>query len=364
MPIQASSWDELHAAKERARERFFPRTLEAGTIGRRAPLTVSAAAAAARSNVHAVGIGPKLAKGSVSPVLCVRLYVVQKLPPSAVPSDARLPDEIDGVPTDVIESPPAFILPPVQGASPGGPLMAAAALPPCSVNRRTKQRPVVPGISVAHDTVTAGTLAALCASTNPEDGGEAVFVLSNNHVFADVNKGRKADALWQPGWADGGTGADTFAKLHRFVPIQLGGTVPNHVDCAIGELHDGIDYSPAICSIGLLTGTERATENMMVRKHGRTTGYTEGRVTDVAYDALVGMDHNDSSVVALFEDQLRIERMDPFPSFGLGGDSGSLVANKDRNSAVGLYFAGPEDGSYGVANPIEDVVRELQITLL
>lgn len=103
---------------------------------------------------------------------------------------------------------------------------------------------------------------------------------------------------------------------------------------------------------------------MEVRKHGRTTGFTEGTVTDESYNALVGMDHNDPDVVALFENQIRLERVPHHPAFGLGGDSGSLVFDKNSAEAVGLYFAGPPGGSYGVANHIADVLSELQIELL
>jgi hypothetical protein len=101
-----------------------------------------------------------------------------------------------------------------------------------------------------------------------------------------------------------------------------------------------------------------------VRKHGRTTGYTEGVVTDEAYDAIVGMDHNDDSVVAVFHNQMRIETVPPHPAIGLGGDSGSLVVMKAQLKAVGLYFAGPESGSYGIANHIDDVLSEMEIELV
>jgi hypothetical protein len=103
---------------------------------------------------------------------------------------------------------------------------------------------------------------------------------------------------------------------------------------------------------------------MQVRKHGRTTGYTEGEVTDESYDALIGMDQSDPSLVALFENQMRLERIGPYPAIGLGGDSGALVLSKDQAQAVGLYFAGPPSGLYGVANHVEDVLSELEIQLL
>ncbi len=102
----------------------------------------------------------------------------------------------------------------------------------------------------------------------------------------------------------------------------------------------------------------------MLRKHGRTTGYTEGKVTDESYDALVGMDHNNPNIVALFQDQMRIERMSPFPAIGLVGDSGSLVVAKAELHAVGLYFAGPPAGDYGIANHIQNVLNELEVQLL
>jgi hypothetical protein len=59
--------------------------------------------------------------------------------------------------------------------------------------------------------------------------------------------------------------------------------------------------------IGSITGTIEATVDMKVRKHGRTSGHTEGEVTDIEYDAIVGMDHQDTSIIALFNDQVRIE---------------------------------------------------------
>jgi hypothetical protein len=148
------------------------------------------------------------------------------------------------------------------------------------------------------------------------------------------------------------------------MPIQLGGTTPNRVDAAIGRLRPDVTHQVEVCSIGRITGTARATEGMQVRKHGRTTGYTEGEVTDESYDALIGMDHSDPSLVALFENQLRLERIMPYPAIGLGGDSGSLVMSKEQAQAVGLYFAGPPSGIYGVANHVEDVLGELEIQLL
>jgi hypothetical protein len=331
---------------------------ERGVVGKSQTLSVMAASATADNNVHAVGVGHKIVEGELTEALCVRLYVVQKLAASLLPENAILPSNIDGIPTDVIESPPAFFSGGVSHSA------AAAAAAPCTSVRRSRQRPVMAGISSAHFAVTAGTIAAFCRSTSDGDDPDAVYVLSNNHVFANVNNSQIGDDLFQQGPLDGGTNADRFAVLHRFVPIQLGGQQPNRVDAAIGELLPQVQVDKQICTIGHLSGTATAFENMRVCKHGRTTGYTEGTVFDPSIDSLVGMDHNNPGIVALFQNQLRINVTAPFPAFGLGGDSGSLVVAQETREAVGLYNAGPAGGQYGLANRIEDVLAEMQIELL
>jgi hypothetical protein len=347
-------------AKQTLSSRLLSIGAERGVVGRFPVLNVMAAAEAAGQNVHSVGVGHKIVDGKLTEEPCIRLYVVQKLAESLLSANDVLPSEVDGIATDVIESPPAYFLPnDGQGAAP-----SAAALAACTNARRKRQRPVMAGISSAHFQVTAGTISCFCHSTLEGDDPDTVYVLSNNHVFADVNKAQIGDDLYQPGPADGGTNGDRFALLHRFVPIQLGGQIPNRVDAAIGELLPGVQVDSQICTIGHITGIGVAEETMRVGKHGRTTGYTEGTVFDPSIDSLVGMDHNDPSIVALFQNQLRINVKSPFSAFGLGGDSGSLVVNQATREAIGLYNAGPAGGEYGLANRIQDVLAEMEIELL
>jgi hypothetical protein len=358
---------DLLSAKQALSATLLRAGLRGGVVGMVPALRVHRAVAAADHNVHAVGIGRKVVEGEVTGEQCVRVYVIQKIAESLLPPRDRLPTSVDGIPTDVLESPPAFALATTRRSRARrvepAPAVAAAAAP-CTLDRRKRQRPVSAGISAAHHDVTAGTISYFCRSTRHGDDPSHVFVLSNNHVFANVNQAQAGDDLYQPGSADGGMAGDHFADLSRFVPVQLGGVLPNRVDAAICRLQPDVPYQVEVCSIGPITGTSQATEGMPVRKHGRTTGYTEGVVTDESYDALVGMDHSDPSVVALFENQMRIERSAPYPTIGLGGDSGSLVVMKEETKAVGLYFAGPLSGTYGVANHIQDVLNELEIQLL
>jgi len=49
--------------------------------------------------------------------------------------------------------------------------------------------------------------------------------------------------------------------------------------------------------------------------------------------------------------------------FAQPGDSGALAMAKGDNSAVGLLFACPDNGSYAYANPISTVLDALEIDL-
>lgn len=311
--------------------------------------SVTEAVAAAKNNVHAVGIGKKIVNGKATKTRAIRIYVTQKIDPSLLSKKDKLPESIDGIPTDIIESAPAFLMGP----------------PACAGGRRTRQRPMVGGISVAHKNVTAGTIAYFCISVKAGDKAGDKYILSNNHVLAQVNKAKIGDDIFQPGPADGGTPlANRVARLHRFVPINVDGQTGNRVDAAIGRLVSGASTKLKVCQIGKITGTAQAVEDMKICKHGRTSGFTEGIVTDESIDALVGMDHNNSNVVARFINQMRVEPVAPHAAIGLGGDSGSLVVQTGTLKAVGLYFAGPPGGIYGLANHIGDVITDLEIQLL
>lgn len=364
--------DEVIQAKDILSARLLSLGMRSGVMSRRYTTRMREAVADVGSNVHAVGVGRKVVSGKPTEELAVKIYVIQKLAPSAVPPRDLLPTQLEGIPCDVIESAPALIQPRRKAAVTARPARAArgadeppvAAAANCSDARQERQRPFGAGISVAHRDVTAGTLGYFCRSTRAGDSPDDVFILSNNHVLANVNQGSAGDEVFQPGPADGGSLADQVAVLHRFERIRLGGDVANTVDAAIARVLPGAEHELSICRVGSVTGTERGVEEMRVRKHGRTSGLTEGVITDVPYDTLVGMDHSDASVVAKFTGQMRIERAGSSQSFGLGGDSGSLVVGVGNRRAVGLYFAGPDNGIYGVANHISDVLDQLQIELI
>ena len=104
-----------------------------------------------------------------------------------------VPPEVDGVPTDVVET---------------GRIVAH------NVNRRIRQRSLRPGLSIGHPAGSAGTLGAFVLKEGQ------LYLLGNNHVMARLNQAQIGDPILQPGPSDGGTLFDQVAHLADFVPLR------------------------------------------------------------------------------------------------------------------------------------------------
>jgi hypothetical protein len=255
------------------------------------------------------------------------------------------------------------------------------------LGRVDRQRPAAPGSSIGHFKVTAGTFGAV---VRDRETGE-LLILSNNHVLANASDGvdrraGKGDPVYQPGVYDGGSEKDLIGYLERFIPIQrfsrsadcrmavmgvraanavihafrphyrmrlekLGAT--NMVDCAVARPVDPKDITPEIIEFGKVNGIIDAEPGMTVKKSGRTSGITEGKVTAVHVTLNVSMGHSDD--VVRFQDQIMTEMK------SLAGDSGSIVLDQE-NQAVGLLFAGSNE--FTVLNPIQAVLDKLGVDLV
>jgi hypothetical protein len=229
-----------------------------------------------------------------------------------------------------------------------------------AAGNRTRQRPLKMGYSVGHYKITAGTLGAFVRS---KQGGTSA-ILSNNHVLANENRARVGDAILQPGNYDGGkNSADAIAKLTKFIRLRRKGV--NLVDAAMATVNEGVKIDTVILErIGKLKGvsTKPAADQLEVRKTGRTTGATRGRITTFELDGVM-VDYDAGTL--RFDNQLEIEGEEgPFSS---GGDSGSLIVDSD-NLAIALLFAGSDHGGvhgHGTtyANPIQPVLDALDVNL-
>ncbi|MBI1944634.1 MAG: hypothetical protein HYS27_03000 [Deltaproteobacteria bacterium] len=225
--------------------------------------------------------------------------------------------------------------------------------------QRRRQRPVEAGSSVAHHDVTAGTLGAVV-----RDRARRLHLLSNNHVLAAVNQGKRGDAVVQPSPQDHGDVArDRVARLSRWVRLLPRGRGRNLVDAALASLDPDVEARFTIAGRSLRGVRARVLPELRVWKLGRTTGHTRGRVSAVLLDE-VEVCYADGTV-CVFDDQLEIVGLRG--AFSSYGDSGSLVVDEE-DRAIGLLYAGSEQGGpagsgRSYAAPIATVLRALDVTL-
>lgn len=213
-------------------------------------------------------------------------------------------------------------------------------------------RPPFPGISVGHFRITAGTLGCFV-----KDNANKIYILSNNHVLANANKGKLGDAILQPGKLDGGVKAkDVIALLSNFKVIDL--KKPNDMDVAIAEVVEDIDPVYKVNQTKKIKSTAQPMNGMKVEKFGRTTGHTKGKITTRNLDLKVDFDGKDIE----FRDQFEIKGNNG-AMFCDGGDSGSLIFENETLKAVGLLFAGTDDGTT-FATPIKEVLKQFSVKIL
>jgi hypothetical protein len=216
-----------------------------------------------------------------------------------------------------------------------------------------------PGASVAHPDVTAGTLGAFV-----RDADGRVLLLSNNHVLADTDRAQVGDPVLSPGPADGGRpDLDRVATLTFFERLSAG---RNLLDLALAAVDDPAHVGGNQVPEGTLSGVvEELLDGVLVAKVGRTTGHTTGTVTAVELDG-VSVDYGRGDVFT-FDDCLEVEG--DLGAFSEGGDSGSVVYDRESLAAVGLLFAGSSAGGTNGAgltfcNPVALALRTAQVALL
>jgi hypothetical protein len=273
---------------------------------------------------NVVGVAPslKITGGKPTGKWSLTCLVEKKLAKGKLAAKETVPAEVDGVPTDVVEV---------------GKIEALVF--------NAKVRPALPGYSIGHYNITAGTFGCLvrdirrcccklekdcgCSPTQQECPGD-YLILSNNHILAATNAGKPGDSILQPGPIDGGLyPSDEVAKLDRFEEIVFSRSGYNLVDAAVARPTHSRNVTPSILGVLIPRSVDQAFVGDLVIKAGRTTQITQGRVLSVNATVAVGF----ALGTALFRHQIITTAM------AAGGDSGSLLMGRELN-AVGLLFAG------------------------
>lgn len=305
-------------------------------------------------NLIGVGYGPKECQDDVTLDLSIRLYVPEKIRDEKKLPSPRFTEKLGEFPTDVIEV---------------GSLNANPQDNKSSVANHL--RPALGGTSVGlyiEGNETSGTLGMVVPGTGAYRG--RYFILSNNHVLANLNKAKTGAPIVQPGSLDGGTEKrDQIGEFFKCVQLELGRAKlqlndqpKNIVDAALAKVEFG-NVSREIYWIGYPKGWRKketvqkafttAKGRLKVQKVGRTTNYTVGEVRDLGFDGRV--DYANGKF-AYFEDQLLITSATKWHRFAEEGDSGAIVLDME-NRIIGLLFGAGK--TYSVANHIEDVWKEL-----
>jgi hypothetical protein len=312
-----------------------------------------------RKHVVACGLGYKICGAVQTDELSLVVSVTRKVPNSELNLEDLIPQAVSGLPTDVVETG-----------------RIRAQMPE---DYRVRRRPGQPGISIGHSEVTAGTFGLLVQR------GDQLYILSNNHVLANCNAAATGDAIYQPGPADSGTAADQIATLAEHEPLDFGdnpgechiartlATFMNYIARLTGSDHrlepvkqtPGLNLMDAalalpdapslvvseVLGIGIPTGLGEPYLGQTVQKAGRTTGTTQGIVTQV--NVTVDVDY--AGRTARFTDQVFASPMSH------PGDSGSGILDMERQ-AVGLLFAGSERVT--IFTPLERILTRFAVELV
>ncbi|WP_304455490.1 DNA/RNA non-specific endonuclease [Nocardiopsis sp. YSL2] len=286
-------------------------------------------------NVSSIGIGYKEKDGRQQGEITLQFTVDTKVQPEALEAlgTRMLPESVvvDGVEvaTDVIE----------RSYEPQFRIVAEARSPA----RKNRIDPVVPGVSVGHVAVSAGTIG--CIVFDRHDA--TPYILSNWHVLHGPD-GELGEDIVQPGPHDDNRTSDNRLGALRRSHLGVAG------DCAVATIEDR-RFSPEIVELGVAPRELGEPElGDKVVKSGRTTAVTHGVVRRV--DTLVKLDYGGTAgrqIIGCFEIGPDPDHPPEAGEVSRGGDSGAAWMFASDDGRAGTVLAGLHFGGEGAGNPDE-----------
>lgn len=288
-------------------------------------------------NIHATGVGVRGHVEKPGPHdFVIKVYVFDNADVHNAAEDPFLSKPLQGVDIDVEHLPVQIAF--VQ-AKAGRRLKHARAGNPGQHQQRI--RPVPAGVEIGPlGGNFVGTLGCF-VRRGPGNSGP-LFVLSNNHVLADVNRFPLGTLHTQPFSTKQ---ADVVASLSDFEPIRFpapGSQPRNVIDAAIasvtnstqvvlGKMLNIANYTPQLLA---------PVPGMTVTKAGRTTGVTSGTIRAIRVRGVqVNYGTRQNPIIATFDNAITITGA-AGTSFSNPGDSGSVILDQQSGRPVALLFAG------------------------
>lgn len=291
--------------------------------------------------VTGVGLARKRVDGNFTDTIAIIVYVEKKRAISDVPEPERIPAEIDGIPTDVVESPAITVL---------------AGTPD-----ETEYSVLRAGIQIGCG--GKGTLGFIGRTTADYPRGAGRYVLvSNQHVLkgeTQATEPSSAHSVGQPSSHDCCESCDFCSRIVGHVRVAC--VLNEDVDGGVAELKPGVQWRPEVQDspnpvpiTGVYTVTTSNTP-YPVWKRGKTTQRTSGNITDV--NSTFNTKLHDDSLHRVAKRSIRIEGA----NFSEDGDSGSAIMD-NSNRIVGILFGGGSN-AHGACH-ISQITSQLHVEVL
>lgn len=290
--------------------------------------------------VHMVNPGRRWTNGQMTDDQALIVYVRRKLPLEAISPRDRVPREIHGMPTDVIEAEHPRrrdVEDPTE-----------SELPLYDEQQYAQVRGGISGEGAGGQ----GTIACIGRATDTTNNNRLI-VLSNHHVFAGKGSGEGA-SVYQPSKSCCCCG-HTIGKVLRSRHTTTGEWVRRQpsqtsIDAAIALLDGGIQCLAEI-QIGVgggatdlvrgVAASAQIVSGLRVKKRGIRTGPTVGSVSTSSADYST----SDDKALA-YHAQMEITPDVPAGTtsgafrFSAPGDSGSAVMTSAGDEVIGLLWGG------------------------
>ena len=268
----------------------------------------------AQPGVTGVAVGFREKDGKPTDEIVIRVYVQDKRPLAEVPAELRIPSEIGGFKTDVIQKGPDVP----------------------SVLEEIKGRPLVSGLEISRALsgggVGRGTIGCFVSDKLPDNirsqvgqpgfgYTQHVYLLSASHVL-NPTENTVDGIVHQP---------SPSAYINRVGEILKDRCVlSGAVDAGLARLDAGMEWKNDVHDVGTIDGIRRVKLGETVWKQGVTTGLTSRTVADINYFT------HDYLGIRDFGPAMQIWPNNPYRDpFLSEGDSGSLVWVWDNNPQGG-----------------------------